>query len=68
MNYTEMLAPRLIGSSALLERPALIVNRFKALVGLKINAKIFRKSLTVESRQSIVLAGESETNSPKKQK
>jgi hypothetical protein len=54
MNNTEMLAPRLIGSSAWLERPALIVNKIKALVGLKINAEIVRKSLTVESRQSRV--------------
>jgi hypothetical protein len=46
MNNTEMLAPRLIGSSAGLERPALIVNKIKALGLLKINAEIVRKALT----------------------
>lgn len=37
MNKTEMLAPRLIGSSAWLERPALIANKIKDLVRVKIN-------------------------------
>lgn len=65
MNNTEMLAPRLIGSSALLERPALIVNKIKAFVGLKINEKKMRKSLTVESIQSKMMVDERRASNPK---
>jgi hypothetical protein len=55
----------LIGCTDWLERPALIVNKIKVLVRLKINAEMLRKSLTVESRQSKVMADERRASNPR---
>ena len=64
-DFAKTVNAALIGCAVWLERPALIGNKIKALVGLKINAEMLQKSLTVESIQSKVMADKRRASNPK---